>query len=294
MRPARVREGMPVKIGPVVVATPLKIEQSFEADRFTYRDVPGNGMTPFVMIDHFRMTAPTFREHPHAGISAVTLVFEDSTCDMESIDALPRRARFGAGDLHWTLAGRGITHNQFPAGPGGEIHALQIFVKLPVHAKDLAPDSFRTAAADMPVRRENGVRVRVVAGAFGDAVSPAPVPQPVSMLDASTGAKGGTFDIPLPPGHNAVIIPVAGRVLPAGGTPMVRGEAVACSTGEHAGRLVLTLSARGHCVVLLGEHDPGTIVTNGPFVYDRLADLKSAEMRYLAGDFGRCPELPPR
>jgi hypothetical protein len=34
--------------------------------------------SPYLAIDHFYMSQPVFPSHPHAGFSAVTLIFEDS------------------------------------------------------------------------------------------------------------------------------------------------------------------------------------------------------------------------
>jgi redox-sensitive bicupin YhaK (pirin superfamily) len=38
----------------------------------------GDGIDPFIQLDHFYMRAPIFPPHPHAGFSAVTYLFEDS------------------------------------------------------------------------------------------------------------------------------------------------------------------------------------------------------------------------
>ena len=85
------------------------------------------------------MWEPTFEVHPHAGFSAATLVFEDTRGSMVSRDSIGNNAVFGAGDLHWTMAGRGILHTQRPNGPQAHIHALQIFVNLPAALKRLPP-----------------------------------------------------------------------------------------------------------------------------------------------------------
>jgi redox-sensitive bicupin YhaK (pirin superfamily) len=44
-------------------------------------------MDPLVMVDHYVMTEPTFGVHPHAGMSAVSLLFEDGRGD--STTAIP-------------------------------------------------------------------------------------------------------------------------------------------------------------------------------------------------------------
>jgi redox-sensitive bicupin YhaK (pirin superfamily) len=38
----------------------------------------GLTIQPFIQLDHYFMTQPTFSEHPHQGIAAVTYMFEDS------------------------------------------------------------------------------------------------------------------------------------------------------------------------------------------------------------------------
>ena len=57
-------------------------------------------MSPLVLVDHFVMTGPTFAPHPHAGISAVTLLFEDSQGVMQSLDSVRNDHEIRAGDLH--------------------------------------------------------------------------------------------------------------------------------------------------------------------------------------------------
>ena len=49
-----------------------------------FRD-PHRWMDPYLTIDHFLMDEPTFRPHPHAGFSAVTV----------PVDAEPGRGRCG-------------------------------------------------------------------------------------------------------------------------------------------------------------------------------------------------------
>ena len=56
---------------------PLFIRSGFEALSFKHAMFDGL-MDPLVMVDHYTMTKPTFGAHPHAGMSAVTVLFEDS------------------------------------------------------------------------------------------------------------------------------------------------------------------------------------------------------------------------
>ena len=61
--------------------------EGFEALSFIHRTLDGL-MDPLIMVDHFTMTAPTFAPHAHAGLSAVSVLFEDSTGSFRSRDSL--------------------------------------------------------------------------------------------------------------------------------------------------------------------------------------------------------------
>jgi len=210
---------------------------------------PGAG-SPFIMVDHFRMWKPTFEVHPHAGISAVTLAFEDSRGEMESCDSIGHRTRFSGGDLHWTMAGKGIWHTQFPIDEQAHIHALQIFVDLPAHLKQSAPDSFRVPHQDMPLIEKPGVRTRIVAGEMDGKKSPARTPSPVPMLDIYLDSPQTTCDIPLPAGWSAWLIVVDGALNVQDKQDLRTGAALCASTGSAPDTLHLRVISQTHCVLL--------------------------------------------
>jgi len=47
---------------------PFTISLVFTASQFRHTDFSERAMSPFVLVDHFVMTAPTFDVHPHAGL----------------------------------------------------------------------------------------------------------------------------------------------------------------------------------------------------------------------------------
>lgn len=139
-------------------------------------------ISPVVLVDHFVMTGPTFEPHTHAGISAATLMLEDSTGVMQSLDGIDNNQDIHAGDLHWTQAGRGIVHAQRPVGEA-RLHGLQIFIDHPAHLKSLPPMTSMLRAADMPAIQAPSGKVRVVSGSFGGLKSPLRTPEPLLILD---------------------------------------------------------------------------------------------------------------
>ena len=106
---------------------------------------------PFLGVDHAWMSAPTFPEHSHAGLSAVTYVFMDAKTGYDNRDSLGTRNLIRPGGLHWTTAGRGIRHEEIPAEPGKTAHSLQIFVDLAVDMRDMEPFALSLEPDELPV-----------------------------------------------------------------------------------------------------------------------------------------------
>ena len=271
---------------PTCSGAPLTIGEGFTALQFRHDDFPSAAMSPFVMVDHFQMWRPTFDVHPHAGMSAVTLVLEDTKGRMLSRDSLGHEASIGAGDLHWTLAGRGILHTQLPANPEARIHALQIFVNLPTRSKGVAPNSFHVAAADMPVIQWEGTRVRIVAGELFGRKSPAQTPEPVLMLDGYVMASPEPLSFPIAPEWNAWIHVVDGELCVGNLQHVAAGQAICVSASLGAGLLSVRTESTAHFVVLCGPRIDEPVIQHGPFVFESQASLAQAIANLRAGRFG--------
>jgi len=87
----------------------IKIGDGFEAQSYQHADFEGL-MDPLIMVDHFVMTQPTFGTHAHAGLSAVTVMFEDSEGAFRNRDSLGNDLDLAPGDLYWFKAARGALH----------------------------------------------------------------------------------------------------------------------------------------------------------------------------------------
>ena len=166
------------------------IGDGFKARSFKHTNFAGL-MDPLIMVDHFTMTAPTFDSHAHAGMSAVSVLFEDSEGFFHNRDSLGQDIDLAPGDLYWLKAGRGAVHNE-ASRPDARTHALQVFVNLPGHMKQDAPTSRHVPAATMPVLNGPGYRTRLVLGTSnGMTGSPSPA-LPMTILDVNL-APGGAF-----------------------------------------------------------------------------------------------------
>lgn len=131
---------------------------------------------PFLLLDDFRSDNPKdydkgFPWHPHRGIETITYVLKGR---VEHKDSIGNAGMIGAGDLQWMTAGSGIYHQEMPEGDDdGSMHGFQLWANLPAANKMMAPRYQDVKAANIPeVAEENGVRIKVIAGAYGTARGP--------------------------------------------------------------------------------------------------------------------------
>ncbi len=131
---------------------------------------------PFIFFDHMGpLELPRglpreadVRPHPHIGLCTVTYVFAGEIVHRDStgVEQLIR-----PGEVNWMIAGSGITHSErFERArrEGGPMHAIQSWVALPDGEEEAAPEFAHHEGHDLPVHREGGVWLRLLAGgAFG-------------------------------------------------------------------------------------------------------------------------------
>ena len=125
---------------------------------------------PFLLFDDFRNENPEdylagFPWHPHRGIETITYVLAGA---VSHGDSLGNRGTMGAGDVQWMTAGRGILHQEMPAGDAkGRMHGFQLWANLPASLKMTEPRYQDVVSKDIPeVTDDDGTRVRIVCGEF--------------------------------------------------------------------------------------------------------------------------------
>lgn len=268
-----------------VVASSLLDQQSM-APGFTSRSlrrIGSMGLDPFMSLDEFVMSEPTFPPHPHAGFSAVTVMFPDSQGGFLNRDSLGDRSTIEPGALHWTQAAHGMMHEEIPERAGVPCHGMQIFVNLAARHKHAPPRAFHLAAAAVPTWSSgDGVRVRVLAGAVDDVASPlSDLLTPVTMLDVYV-SPGGQTQLPFAaPTAFALVIDGGGFVGP---TAVAAHEALAFGPGA---TLPLRAGASGlHVLVCGGTPIEEPLVFGGPFAMSSKDDLADAFARFQRGEMG--------
>lgn len=273
----------------------LNIGTGFTASTFRQNDFIGT-MDPLVMVDHYHMSKPTFGAHPHAGLSAVTVLFEDSVGKFHNQDSLGNDFDLMPGDLYWLKAASGAVHDEKPRD-GANTHGLQVFINLPHLMKHDPPESLHVQAKDMPIIAKDGMRVRVVLGNSNEtegAISPA---LPMTILDGELDI-GREFTHDLQAKENGWIYLLTGEIkINAGGEEinMQAGKALGIKTMSGFNTNLIELSnvasSKAHFVLFASAPVNESFVQKGPFVMSNEAELARIEAAYAAGKLGQIKSL---
>ncbi|MDX1744219.1 MAG: pirin family protein [Ruegeria sp.] len=261
----------------------ITIGDGFEAQSYQHADFRGL-MDPLIMVDHFVMTQPTFGTHAHAGLSAVTVMFEDSKGAFRNRDSLGNDLDLAPGDLYWFKAARGAIHNEAPR-PGARTHALQIFVNLPAENRQDAPSAFHVAAADIPMLTGEHATARLVLGTSKGVTGAAAPDIPLTLLDIDMQA-GGRFTHSDDSGGHAWILAINGTsavTWNAGSADLKPGKAIAFASATD---ISFSSEEGAHVVLFRGHPFRQTFVQRGPFAMGNAAELDAVEADYRAGRLG--------
>ncbi len=128
---------------------------------------------------------PGFPCHPHRGFETVTVVREGC---VDHVDSLGAAGRYGAGDVQWMTAGRGIQHAEmFPLlhrDKPNPLRLFQIWLNLPAASKRVEPHFKMLWRDEIPVVRDQGAAITLISGRISGHISdhmanidgPAPAP----------------------------------------------------------------------------------------------------------------------
>jgi redox-sensitive bicupin YhaK (pirin superfamily) len=140
----------------------------------------------FVIKDGWRMyhgsSIPGFPFHPHRGFETITINKEGF---VDHTDSLGAAGRFGAGDVQWMTAGKGVQHSEmFPLvkeNEGNPLEIFQVWLNLPKANKMVAPHFKMLWAEEIPLITEedsqgNKTEINLIAGKLGEVSALAPTP----------------------------------------------------------------------------------------------------------------------
>ncbi len=275
--------GVPCETHAQSEGRPLTIGDGFQAQSYHHGEFRGL-MDPLIMVDHFTMTQPTFGTHAHAGLSAVTVMFEDSQGAFNNRDSLGNDLDLGPGDLYWCKAARGALHNE-ATRPGAKTHALQVFVNLSAEHRHDAPAAFHVAAADIPRLAGERANARLILGEGGGIQGAVAPDNPLTLLDIDIKA-GGRFTHHGQKDHHAWILAITGtsRVTwNTGSADLQPGKAIAFADATD-----ISISSEDGAQVVLFRGQPlrQAFVQRGPCVMGNAEELDAVETAYRSGRLG--------
>ena len=245
---------------------------------------------PFIFFDHFGPAVfkagdgVDVRPHPHIGLATVTYLFDGEIVHRDSLgSAMPIRP----GAVNWMTAGRGIVHSERTAaerrGGGEPLHGLQLWVALSAAEEETAPAFAHTAAADIPELTENGMTLRVVAGALHGRRSP--VATTWDTLFAEARLKAGTA-LPLDADHEERAVYVIAGEIEIGGERYGPERLLVLRPGD---RVALRPTRDAHLVVVGGAAMDGPRHIWWNFVSSRKERIEAAKADWKAGRFALVP-----
>jgi redox-sensitive bicupin YhaK (pirin superfamily) len=184
------------------------------------------------------------RPHPHIGLSTVTYLYEGEILHR---DSLGTEQPIAPGDVNWMTAGRGIVHSERTAAErraaSHRLFGIQSWVALPKTHEETTPDFAHHPAASLPMLRDGGVSLRLIAGTGWGERSPVATASELFYGDA-TLAPGAV--LPLPDHEERAAYVLEGEVEVSGdrfapGRMLVfrAGDKLALKAGPQGARLLL-------------------------------------------------------
>ncbi|MFM2267877.1 MAG: hypothetical protein RL757_1318 [Bacteroidota bacterium] len=240
---------------------------------------------PFIVATDFHMAYPFFPPHPHAGVSVLTYIFEDSENAFINRDSLGDHSRIEAGGLHMTQAGNGIQHEEVPEIEGKDAHGLQLWVNHSAANRLVSAKAFHADKADVPeVFPTEKQRIRVLLGEQNGVKGAFQAVTPVTLLDVHAQA-GERVSLDIPEGFNAWIFVIKGNGQLSDGTSLEKFSAVVF---EPTGDQIELEAGNQNIEFLMGMGKPlnEPNVFGGPFVMTTADQLLETKRRFGRGEMG--------
>lgn len=259
----------------------------------------------FTLKDGYRMyhgsKVPGFPYHPHRGFETITINKEGM---VDHSDSLGASGRFGAGDVQWMTAGKGILHSEmFPLIEEEKENPLEIFqiwLNLPKVSKFVEPH-FKMLWSDMiPVLTEedaqgNKTTIDVIAGDLFNVKPSSPTPD-----SWASNPENGVSILTIKMDPNAIwTIPATdkdvnrtlyfyrGDQLTIELQPISEYHLIEVNPSQE---LTITNGASdGYLLLLQGKAIGEPVAQHGPFVMNTAEEIQEAFAEYRRTQFGGWP-----
>ncbi|NOK21336.1 pirin family protein [Corallococcus carmarthensis] len=239
---------------------------------------------PFILLMDDRIDGePIGGPHPHAGFETVTLVVKGGMTHDSG--------RLGERDVQWMTAGSGVIHGEGLEGGMSQARILQLWLTLP-KAQRWVPAGYQDLAyAELPVRREPGVEVRLYSGTSGPVRSATKNYVPVTLAELQL-EPGASIAQDLPASYNGFFYVLEGEVAVGPDRQALKpGQVGWLDRPVSGGDSTVRIAGKTRARVLLyaGQPQRDPLVSHGPFIGDTKADIQRSFEGYRAGRFGPPP-----
>ncbi|MEO1094306.1 MAG: pirin family protein [Cyanobacteria bacterium J06638_28] len=245
---------------------------------------------PFIFFDHLGPAVfpagkgVDVRPHPHINLATVTYLFEGSLLHRDSLGTIQE---IHPGAVNWMTAGEGISHSE--RSPDADrvaesrLHGIQTWVALPEEVEETDPSFHHHPATDIPTWEDNGVTVKLIAGAACDRVSPVQAFSPILYLDLQF-PTGGSFTLTTSYSERAVYSVTPDLALDS--KPLEQHRLVTLEPNQS---VEITADPSGRCIVIGGE-PVGERHKWWNFVSSRPERIEQAKQDWQDWKFGQVPD----
>ena len=223
------------------------------------------------------------RPHPHIGLATVTYLFEGEIMHRDSLGSVqPIRP----GDVNWMTAGGGIAHSERTERAQrthtNRLFGIQSWIALPQAQEETAPAFAHHPAATLPMLRDGGASVRLIAGDAWGERSPVAVLSPMFYADVALKTDAV---LPLPQEHAERAAYVLEGAIHVSGDRFEPGGMLIFRPGD--GLALRAVGGPARLLVLGGAPMDGPRHLFWNFVSSRLERIEQAKSDWKAGRFAK-------
>ncbi len=272
-----------VNMGPIQLRQPIPNREMSQVD-------------PFILLHHYGPYAISpesnpfdLGPHPHRGFEPITLLYQGEQLHR---DSLGNESVVKAGDVQWTTAGRGIIHSEGPTkefvAKGGNLEGIQLWLNLPAKNKMMTPNYQHVKAEEMPTIENNNISLKIVAGELDGKIGKIATQTPVNVFMVDANDKG-TFNVPLPEDHEALVYLLDGELLVNDAVTLKNGAMQMVSFNKDGEGFSFTASKGTKALILSGTPISEPISQYGPYVMNTQTEIMEALRDYQQGKMGFLP-----
>ncbi len=223
------------------------------------------------------------RPHPHIGLATVTYLFEGEIMHRDSLGSVqPIRP----GDVNWMTAGSGIAHSERTdrarRAHSNRLFGIQSWIALPQAQEEATPAFAHHPAASLPMLRDGGASVRLIAGEAWGERSPVAALSPMFYADVALETNAV---VPLPQEHAERAAYVLEGAVDASGDRFEPGGMLIFRPGD--GLALRAVGGPARLLLLGGAPMDGPRHLFWNFVSSRRERIEQAKADWKAGRFAK-------